>query len=474
MCRGATERALREEVDGIWVPVRKPPQNLFDGRLLQFAALMDERARPTTPISYQAMVDMYVGRKRTIYSQAMTSLMVSDVKPSDAYLKTFCKAEKIDFEKKVDPAPRIIQPRNPRYNMAVGVFLKPLEHTVYEVLNDILGAASIMKNLNAAEQASAIRLAWDSIPDPVAVDLDASRFDRHVHEFALKWEHSRYKHYFSGVHHDRLSKLLSWQIWNTCRAFLPDGFVKWVMCGRRASGDMNTALGNVVIMVAMIWTFLHHVGLTRYRLINNGDDSVLIISRCDLHYLTDLQDWFLDMGFLMKLGPVVSTFEKLQFCQTQPVWDGVRWIMCRDPRAVLAKDAHSITPLDNPAKFHAWLASVGDCGLSLAGNLPIFNEYYSCFVRSGRHHRNVSKDPTFETGMARLADRMTVKYAEPTTDARVSFWKAFDIDGTDQRRIERGFLAITMKYGTPTSVPSIHRPEHLVYRRSGARGPVLR
>jgi hypothetical protein len=420
------------------------------------------------------MVDMYSGRKRVNYTQAMQSLSASDARPSDAYLKTFVKAEKIDFEKKSDPAPRIIQPRNPRFNLALGVFLKPLEHTIYEAINKIFGSKTVMKNLNASEQAAAIRAAWEAVEDPVAVDLDASRWERHVSVPALKWEHRIYLKYFHGAPHDRLRKLLSWQLRNKCRAYLPDGICKWEMDGRRSSGDMNTAVGNVVIMVGVIHSFCADVGITGYRLINNGDDSVLIISKRHVPLLGQIDAWFANLGFLMKVGEVTPVFERIQFCQTQPVFDGDKWVMCRDPRTVLAKDAHSIAPLDLESTMRGWIGAVGECGLALAGNLPVFNEYYSWMVRNGTKNHGIIDDPTMETGMRWLALRMNAGYSEPSVEARVSFWRAFGIDGTDQRRVETHYRDLGGKFVAPGVVPEWTRPEQLVYKHTGSRGSVLR
>jgi len=418
---------------------------------------------------------MYKGRKKVIYTQAMHSLSASDVRPSDAYLKTFIKCEKIDFEVKADPAPRVIQPRSPRYNLSVAVYLKPLEHIIYENINRLFGATTVMKGLNAVEQASAIREAWESVIDPVAVDLDASRWDRHVSATALKWEHARYLRYFRGVPHDKLAQLLSWQINNKCFGYFPDGSVKWSMRGRRASGDMNTAVGNVLIMCGCIWSWCRENNLTGYRLINNGDDSVLIISRRLLPILATIGPWFQDMGFLMKVGDVTDVFEQIKFCQTQPVWDGQRWIMCRDPRTVLQKDAHSLLPLDNETNLRGWLASVGDCGLSLAGNLPIFAEYYSWMRRQGEHN-NVGLHPSLETGMSWLAKGLSPKYSEPTTECRISFWRAFGLDGTDQRLWEGYYRNLdAIKTCAPENAPDGLRPESLRYRWLGvARAPIMR
>ena len=74
---------------------------------------------------------MYVGRKRGIYERAYTSLMVRAIGVRDAWVNTFVKAEKVNFDKKTDPAPRVIQPRSPRYNLEVGRYLKLYEKELF-------------------------------------------------------------------------------------------------------------------------------------------------------------------------------------------------------------------------------------------------------------------------------------------------------------------------------------------------------
>ncbi len=52
----------------------------------------------------------------------------------------------------------------------------------------------------------------------------------------------------------------------------------------------------------------------KYRFANNGDDCVVIVEKEDLGKLGDLQIWFLQMGFTMKMEKPVEIFEKIEFC----------------------------------------------------------------------------------------------------------------------------------------------------------------
>lgn len=466
--RGVSERILNEEVDGQWIPVRQPHPDMIHQRLSNFAQLLDSYACPTTPMDIRDFPSLYEGRKRTIYQKAVDSLLISGVTRKDARLRTFCKCEKTNFRIKKDPAPRIIQPRDPRYNVAIGVFLKPLEHDLYAAINSVFGYTAVMKGLNALDQARAIRASWDAVEDVVAIDLDASRWDRHVSPGILQWEHRRYLRWFRGHSHDKLSQLLSWQLNNDCVAFVEDGVLKFKVRGRRSSGDMNTAQGNVLDMCALVYEFCLAFGIDNYRLVNNGDDSVLLVSRRWVPFVRQhLAPWFLDMGFLMKMGPVVDVFERVSFCQTQPVLSPRGWIMCRDPRTVLSKDSVSIIPLPGVAA-NKWATAVSDCGLSLAGDLPVFSSYYGSMARFGGGVRGDLDALQFQTGMAYLAKGLECVDRVVTDDARVSFYLAFGIDSTSQRVIEQHYDTLSWS-NSAISLPSGLDPDSSTYRRMGTQ-----
>ena len=52
----------------------------------------------------------------------------------------------------------------------------------------------------------------------------------------------------------------------------------------------------------------------RYRVVNDGDDAVLFISRSDLDKLESLDIWFKTYGYNMTTEEPVEVFEELEFC----------------------------------------------------------------------------------------------------------------------------------------------------------------
>jgi hypothetical protein len=283
-----------------------------------------------------------------------------------------------------------------------------------------------------------LREAWLSMSRPIAVFLDASRFDQHVSKQALEWEHSVYNHMYQND--PVLQRLLSWQTINRGFINCEDGRVKYSVEGCRASGDMNTALGNVLLMCAMMHSFLRQFTQS-HRLINDGDDCVVIVESSELDkVLANAKQWFLELGFTMKIEGYTDTFEKIDFCGSRPVYDGERWVMCRDPRVTLAKDLVSVRPIRDQVEWARQCTAIGECGLALAGNLPVFSSFYSMLDLGVKTERQLL------TGMDYLAQGMSGKRRPVHHEARLSFYQAFDLSPDEQTALEEHYDAMTLQY----------------------------
>jgi hypothetical protein len=149
----------------------RPPQpdaRAFDERMLKFKMKMRRLIQTATMYTPQEFVDSYTGRKRIVYSRALESLALKSIEVQDSFISAFVKAEKCDFVAKVDPAPRVIQPRSPRYNLSVGLYIKKIEHHIYRLIKKIFGAHTVTKGMNAIKCARVIKRKWDKFIDPVA------------------------------------------------------------------------------------------------------------------------------------------------------------------------------------------------------------------------------------------------------------------------------------------------------------------
>jgi len=370
----ALERAVKERVfyvknaEGEFVAPPKPASHeYFSDCLSGFTTILENFLPSTVPLTRQQFVDTYRGRKQVIYQEALDSLLVSEFSRKDAYVKAFIKAEKMNITSKPDPVPRVISPRSPRYGVEAGRYIRRVEGEIYHAITDVYGDVTVMKGLNAVDSGTLVAQKWGAFTFPVAVGLDASRFDQHVSQAALCWEHQQYiKCFTNQKHRNQLAMLLELQLVNKCFGKVPDGEVKYTTDGGRMSGDMNTGLGNCLIMCAMIHSYAAFKGVN-IKLANNGDDCVVFMETCDLNtFNTGLHTWFEKMGFNMVAEEPVYNIEEIEFCQTRPVFVGpgiTDYIMVRNPHTAICKDTVSITPLDTDKQFRGWLNAVGtgDC-----------------------------------------------------------------------------------------------------------------
>jgi hypothetical protein len=406
----------------------------------------------TAKYTDQQFVATYSGRRRTMYEKAMQSLTERPFRKADSYVKFFVKAEKVNFTSKPDSAPRGISPRDKRYNCKLGPYVKRVEKSIYTNIDKIFGGTTVMKGLNAGEVGSALATIWRCFDNPVAIGIDAKRFDQHVSQAALKYEHLFYKTYYP--HDKTLPKLLRMQLVNKGRAFTLDGKVSFVVQGRRMSGDMNTGSGNVILMCAMMHAFCNR--FTKYRLANNGDDCVLFLERNEFYKTADLGTYFNDFGFRLEIEQPVYQLEKVVLCQANPVFDGKSWVMVRHYPQCVSKDAVSIKPLDNQSVFRKWCSAIGQCGISLNGGIPIYQEYFNRLTEISCGSRPLVGDPTLETGWFRLAERMNRVY-EPVGDtARVSFWRAFGVEPDKQLVIEEIIRKTMVNFELPDLILEPH------------------
>jgi hypothetical protein len=212
---------------------------------------------------------------------------------------------------------------------------------------------------------------------------------------------------------------------------------------------MNTALGNCLIMCALVHAYCKSLKLKKFSLINNGDDCVVIVERRNLaRFNSGLNEWFKEMGFTMKVEDPVYILEKVSFCQAQPVFDGTSWLMVRHPSVAMAKDSYCIKPLDSKSVYQKWVGALGQGGASLSGGIPIMQEYYQCYYRASKG-KVLKNDMLLDTGMMRLAQGMNRKVVCISDAARVSFFRAFDVKPDMQIEIEEFLRAYTPEWEGP-------------------------
>lgn len=445
-----------EGPDGLMEPPQPLPNHFktLDG----FAGKFLKNVGRHTPVTRNEFLLNYSGRKLTIYTKAVESLEMAPITRRDARLKTFVKAEKLNLTRKPDPAPRVIQPRAPRYNVELGVYLRKFEHTAFKAIEKVFGEPTVFKGYDLGQQGKLMRNKWDKYQHPVAIGLDASRFDQHVSVDALKWEHSLYNVVFN--HCPKLKRLLKWQLKNEGIAFASDGMIRYKKDGCRMSGDMNTSLGNCILMCAMIYTMAQEIGV-KLSLANNGDDCVVICEESDESLvLAAVPQFFRNFGFTMTIEKPVYIFEHVEFCQTQPVFDGTEYLMVRKPSIAMSKDLTSVLPLRTVQHFKEWASAVSMCGLAITGGIPVWQAFYSC-LNSGVVRTKLTSTGLFaENGLAYHARHMHRAACKPTPEARLSFWEAFGITPDTQVALEEYYANFIPSFDEPLPRDIHHISSH--------------
>nr|QPP11610.1 RNA-dependent-RNA-polymerase [Ethiopia maize-associated virus] len=396
------------------------------------------RSLPDTvyPLSYDGFLKCYSGRRRTRYEQAVQELRNAPLTPEDAVVSTFIKNEKFDWlQKKQLADPRAIQPRKPKYLAEVGRWFKPLEHIMYKDLAKRLygqdALPCIAKGLNARETAEVLRTKWEKFAFPVCVSLDASRFDLHVSPDALRFTHRLYHKYCQSR---QLRKYLEWTLRNAGVASCPESAYQYEVDGRRMSGDMDTALGNCVLMLCLTWNFLDQHNI-KHEIMDNGDDCLFICEAADVPTDKQIMDYYLDFGFVVRLEGKVSVFERIEFCQTSPVLTANGWRMVRNLKSI-AKDLCNVNMATGSlSEYTSWLKAVGICGRILNDGVPIFSAFHNMLVRHGTNSR-IERAVFWECGLTNLIKGMSFEQLEITGAARESFYLAYGIPPARQLAIE--------------------------------------
>lgn len=429
------------EVNGDFVAPPPVDRTTFTGRLETFKRRLIGKIPEPTVFSFEQVLETYTGRRRTIYENALRKLQTIGLSRQDACSIAFIKMEFVNPEK----APRCIQPRDPAYNLSLGRYIKAVEHPIYRGIARVFGdGPTVMKGYNVAEIGEIARGKWRTFASPVAVGLDATKFDMHVSPEALGWEHSIYQELFP--HDDgELKKLLKWQMNNKGAGYCPDGKLKYRVKGKRFSGDMNTGLGNCIIMCGLVYAYAKTRGVD-VKLMNNGDDCVVMMEDEDLsRFLDGLDEWFLEMGFRMVAEPPVRELHLIEFCQMHPIEIGDGCRMVRNIPSSLRKDTlttHRLTDLKHRQK---WCTAVGTGGLCLTGGVPIVQDFYQSMQRIGcGSNSKIADDPTFATGMRLMSKGMREWYREPDAWTRVQVFEAWGITPDEQVALEGHYREYTM------------------------------
>jgi hypothetical protein len=412
----------------------KPKDRIFE-KLSVYRELIARDIGRQSPVTREEFAGFYKGPRHATYLRAVDGLAHAPVRGRDAHLKTFVKAEKHNFSLKPNVVPRVIQPRDPRYNVEVGRYLRPIEKQLYHSIDKLYDSPTIMSEYNSYTQARLIREKWEKFSHPVCVGLDASRFDQHVSAQALRFEHSLYNDIFKSK---ELKLLLTWQIRNIGKARASDGWFNYEKYGSRMSGDMNTSMGNKLLMCLMSKAYIDSLPF-EVAFVNNGDDCLMILDRNNIKSLNQIETFYRDFGFKIVLEKPVYEFEQIEFCQTKPICANGIWRMVRNVKTCLSKDVTCVNLGHSKEEYRKWLYDIGSCGLTTASDVPVLGSFYRMLQRfgvAGKYSHSFDNEFKWYRSSSRNA-----KCKHTTVDdyGRYSFWLSTGMIPDVQIQLENYF-----------------------------------
>lgn len=432
------------------------PKDYWVNQLKYLAKAMGLAARGNVNrLSWAGFVSHYKGPKLRRYQKALEKLTKLGWEAVWSRTEMFVKPDSADPEVKGSYDCRAIQGRHPCYNVLLGSYIKPFEEWFIGVTNwdELLGQGPgglhswtipsgrlVAKGLSMGARGRLLHEKWVKLESPVAVGCDAHRFDMHVSKLMLMMEHLVYLWAF--YHNPELAALLEEQLYNRGRTF---GGLRYKVKGGRMSGDMNTGIGNTIIMLFIFIFFCSYLNSKsgnnggfyvsdtfyqwdgKWEFLCDGDDSVFMTNQWNLAaFQSQFPSFAADLGFKMEVEEPVYRFEHVDFCQSRPIQVGSDWILVRKPRKALSGALCAKRPLRNMKEIRQHLWAVGKCELSLGAGVPIMQAFAEACIRNG------SKTKAFDS----VRHEMSYRYWYLDTDvqvkpisvaSRVSYEAAFGI-----------------------------------------------
>lgn len=407
------------------------------------------------PLSPEEFALTYSGRRQKRYLVGAAAYRAEGIRKSDSMIKMFVKDERIPFNpNKPRPDPRAIQFRGAKYCVALGRYLKVLEHRIYEWKGDgtyLPSSRVIGKGLSLGGRAMLLRKKWLGFKDPICLSLDAARFDQHCADVVLEIEH---EFYLRMLNHEEFRQLLGDQLDNICMTVLG---LRYRTKGRRMSGDMNTALGNCVLMVLFVADFARTFLKSHWDMLDDGDDCLLIIEREDLEtVLENVHEHFLTFGQEIKVENQTDVFERIIWCQSSPInCAGNGWKFVRNPWKVMMNALGGTKWTAMPRWLRAsMINTIGAAELVLNLGVPVLQEYALALMRNSGTDTILDEryadvlSLRVKRELKSLSDVMLSRYdPKPITDeARMSFLIAFGVSLAEQAWMEQWLRSWTFSF----------------------------
>lgn len=457
-CYGNLTLALRNRV----LSINTVAEPSAIRRLKRAARVLSKMLHYRGYVPIEEWTSGYTGLKKARYIRAHESLVRAGLTPRDNKISAFVKIEKV-----VDGAkdPRLIQFRSARYACSIAGYLKGMEESLYSLRGNskfFPPGKLIAKGCTPLQRGYHIRKAWDSLRNPVQLALDCSRFDAHVNSDTLAVEHLVYTRTINDPY---FSKIIRWQDKNFGVAcdFATGQYCRYTAHGKRMSGDMNTALGNCVLMLLFVRDAMEQlrVPVSKYRIFDDGDDCALFVEEEYAHVvITGITDVFKQYGHDLKVESVHRSFESVTLCGCKPLLTDQGWLMMMEPQRLLGKIGCVRSASANPK--HLYL--IGECLLNTYPGIPIVSDCAKYLMRVGKPGGHVPSSLEYSMRLAAKAKIATPSY----TGNFNGLYDSWGITGADIDYYRGYYASLSLP-----PLPTVHSWFETTYLGSGKNIAVI-
>lgn len=374
-----------------------------------------------TPLSRRAVVASYQGAWRSKYQKAWETFLEFGLRRQDAIISMFVKD---DLEMGVpSKAPRAIQFRKPVFALEQGRFTKAIEKWFYS-LKDEFGTIIVAKADGFTVASNLIKKS-SCFSNPVYLMLDASKFDAHVSKEWLRLCLKIYKSLMPVKYHRKMQLLWS-QTFNN-RGFTKRG-VQYLTSGTRMSGDMDTSLGNSIIMYLMLTFYLKRHNI-KHSLMVNGDDSLVVINMSDLSKAQDIS-LFKQLGFNMKFE-YTRDIHKAEFCQSRLIFTDYGPTMARNPARIMGRTSWSTQNFSRQRGID-YIHTLGLCERAASWGVPVASSMATKMIEYTKNGKKLSLGPWMDEWFQIVNKPWRTGEPIISLETRISFEKAWDMTPAEQ------------------------------------------
>lgn len=460
--RSITERVIgiKDPISGVVRPPIQPTPLGKQRMWKSYASFLRwveacEGLHNISPWSEEVVIQTRSGDKRAMYENEWQEY-INHGRPPVKMSIMMCNA-RMKYEKLspkpgkgfADTVPRTYYPRKPLGHILFGKYFFPLEKALYRRLDGYVRKVqrkvgfvgtrrSVVKGMNAEETAELLAEKFKSMQRfgrVAAVSWDATKFDLHVGGFALGQNHRVYRKFLDLDKDQALEfETLSRGVRDYKLVYKIQDMLYIIRHhDKRASGDVDTSGGNILLATLLFMSYLTNVKVP-FEFITAGDDCIVFVREVDLERLADLPEYFREFGIESDLSPPVFELEHIKFCQMFPLEMGGKWRLVRHWPGGFQKEVSFAYDLSSPKMMRRYFAAIGAGGLALYSGVPIYQQWALWILRQSQGAEAMKLRR--EYGRDMWIDRMEAKEAPVGDVARLSFFKATGIPPSHQRTIE--------------------------------------